>query len=74
MIGITLDTCSHVIPGLQETAAAKFDSLFEDNSSKTNVSSDVCKMFAKDEGVESEPCGIRTHDHLIKSQMLYRLS
>jgi len=28
-IGITLDIYSHVLPGLQEAAAEKFDSLFE---------------------------------------------
>jgi integrase len=28
-IGITLDIYSHVLPGLQETAAEKFDRIFE---------------------------------------------
>jgi hypothetical protein len=27
---MTLDTYSHVVPGLQEAAAAKFDSLFKE--------------------------------------------
>jgi integrase len=29
-IAMTLDTYSHVVPGLQEAAAAKFDSLFKE--------------------------------------------
>jgi len=31
---MTLDTYSHVVPGLQEAAAAKFDSLFATPVSK----------------------------------------
>jgi len=39
-IGITLDTYSHVLPGLQEKAAERFDNLVE----RKNVG----KMSAKD--------------------------
>ena len=37
-IGITLDIYSHVLPGLQETAADKFDRIFE---ADMNVNLDV---------------------------------
>ena len=68
-IGITLDIYSHVLPGIQEEAAEKFDRIFEpDNEVKSK--SDVSKMLAKRGEVESEPCEIRTHDTLIKSQVL----
>ena len=71
-IGITLDTYSHVLPGLQKQAAEKFDAVVALESE--NKDSDVCKMFASGKEVESEPCGARTHHHLIKSQVLYQLS
>jgi integrase len=44
-IGITLDTYSHVVPGLQEKAATCFDEILE---SKLPVD-DVCKMSAKEQ-------------------------
>jgi len=31
-VGITLDTYSHVVPGLQEGAAAQLDAMLEDYS------------------------------------------
>jgi hypothetical protein len=31
-------------------------------------------MLAKEGELRSEPCGTRTHDTLIKSQVLYQLS
>ena len=37
-IGITLDTYSHVVPGLQESAALRFDTLLE---SKVDQTEDV---------------------------------
>jgi len=40
-IGITLDIYSHVLPGLQEAAAVKFNGIFdvsEDENSDANVS------------------------------------
>ena len=60
-IGITLDIYSHVLPGLQESAAEKFDRIFD---------TDVSKMFATEGEVESRPCRSRTCDTLIKSQVL----
>jgi len=68
-IGITLDIYSHVLPGLQEAAAEKFDSIFEvdyNENSELNVS----KMLANGGEVESRPCRSRTCDTLIKSQGL----
>jgi len=64
-IGITLDTYSHVLPGLQEAAALKFDQILalEDKNSNTDVS----KMLANDGGVECKPCRARTCDTLIKN-------
>ena len=66
-IGITLDIYSHVLPGLQEAAAEKFDRIFEvdgDENSEPNVS----KMLAKSEDLNGEPYRSRTCDTLIKSQ------
>ena len=67
-IGITLDIYSHVLPGLQEAAADKFDRMISEGNeiAKDNVS----KPLATNEGVDSEPSEDRTRDHLIKSQML----
>ena len=71
-IGITLDTYSHVLPGLQEAAAEKFDRII---SNGTEIDrGNVSKPLAKAEEVESEPSGTRTQDSLIKSQVLCQLS
>jgi len=74
-IGITLDTYSHVLPGLQEAAAEKFDSMLETETHATDarakLDADVSKMLATADGLKSEPRGIRTHDTLIKSQVLF---
>jgi integrase len=67
-IGITLDTYSHVLPGLQKQAAEKFDAVVVLESE--NKDTDVCKMFASGKEGESEPCRSRTCDHLIKSQSI----
>lgn len=50
-IRITLDIYSHVLPGLQEAAAEKFDKIFDE---------DVSKMLATDRMVERGAEGIRT--------------
>jgi len=72
-IGITLDIYSHVLPGLQEAAAERFDRVFElDVTEKSDAN--VSKMLADSEGLASRPYGTRTHDTLIKSQVLYQLS
>jgi len=72
-IGITLDTYSHVLPGLQEAAAERFDRIFEEGNNE-NLRVSVSKMLANDGGVEREPPGTRTQNRLIKSQLLFRLS
>ena len=48
-IGITLDTYSHVLPGLQERAAERFDEMLEPRV----IAEDVSKMLAKDPGPDS---------------------
>ena len=66
-IGITLDTYSHVVPGLQEAAALRFDALIR---SETEESENVCKMFAENEDSDSAPRGIRTHDPRFRRPVL----
>jgi len=66
-IGITLDIYSHVLPGLQEAAAEKFDRLFEVDRNE-NSDPYVSKMLANGGGAESRPCRSRTCDTLIKSK------
>jgi len=65
-IGITLDMYSHVLPGMQEAAAEKFDRLFDDGDAGPIPNGDVIKMVSNEGEVASRPCGIRTHDTLIK--------
>ena len=69
-IGITLDTYSHVLPGLQEAAAEKFEDAIEGRQD-TAPSGLVSKMLAGDTESRTEPGGIRTRDTLIKSQVLF---
>jgi hypothetical protein len=64
-VAFTLDTYSHVVPGLQEAAAERFDKMLD---------LDVSKMLAREEEIEREPHRTRTCNRLIKSQLLYRLS
>ncbi len=45
-IGITLDIYSHVLPGLQEEAAEKFDRIFDIDDNE-NSDPNVSKMLAK---------------------------
>jgi integrase len=54
-IGITLDTYSHVVPGLQEAAALRFDALIRSEADQTEH---VSKMLAKNEQLDSAPRGI----------------
>jgi integrase len=65
-IGITLDIYSHVLPGMQEAAAEKFDSIFEVDT-KAKSEPNVSKMLANDGEVECRPYRSRTCDTLIKS-------
>jgi integrase len=69
-IGITLDTYSHVLPGLQEAAAEKFDRIFDVSDNK-NSDDNVSKMLANSDDLNSRPYRARTCDTLIKSQVLY---
>ncbi len=64
-VSITLDTYSHVLPGLQEEAAVKFDEIL--SMENENGGPNVSKALAKGEEVESRPYRSRTCDTLIKS-------
>ena len=55
---------------MQEAAAEKFDKLLEADVSE-NPDANVGKMLATAPQNESERCGTRTHDDLIKSEVLY---
>ena len=65
-IGITLDIYSHVLPGLQEEAAEKFDRIFEVDDNE-NSDPDVSKMLADEGEGETRPYRSRTCNTLIKS-------
>jgi integrase len=73
-IAVTLDTYSHVLPGLQEAAAERFDRMLEEEPTSASESGYVSKMFASGTEVEREPHRTRTCNRLIKSQLLYQLS
>lgn len=66
-IAITLDIYSHTVPGLQKAAAERLDTLLPAQEKDENVG----KMSAVHHKINSEPCGNRTHDTLIKSQVLF---
>ena len=66
-IGITLDTYSHVVPGLQEAAALRFDTLLEPEGTPPE---NVSKMLAKESDSDSTPGGIRTHDPWFRRPVL----
>jgi integrase len=46
-VGITLDIYSHILPGLQEAAAERFDKMLERRQGQEES---VSKMFAKKTG------------------------
>ena len=74
-VAFTLDTYSHVMPGLQEAAAERFDRMLEPDVSKMLARGlDDGQNLAKKTEFESEPPGTRTLNRLIKSQLLYQLS
>jgi integrase len=74
-VAFTLDTYSHVVPGLQEAAAERFDRILEPDVSKMLAKeSDSSENIPENEEFESEPPGTRTLNLLIKSQLLYQLS
>ena len=60
-IAFTLDTYSHVLPGLQEAAAEAFDRMLDP---------DVSKMLAKEGDSNGGAGGTRTPDLLTASQTL----
>ena len=68
-IGITLDTYSHVLPGLQEAAVEKFDQVLLEETASKNLEGNVSKALASGEEVECRPYRPRTCDTLIKSQV-----
>jgi integrase len=76
-IGITLDTYSHLLPGLQEDAAERFDRIIENDSLGGNSKGSVSKMLAENKSLalkSGEPHKNRTCNLLIKSQLLCQLS
>ena len=65
-IRITLDTYSHVLPGLQKAAAQRFDAFLE-----TKGQTGKCwQNVGKSEKVENGAGGTRTRDLLTASQTL----
>jgi len=77
-IAVTLDTYSHVVSGLQETAAQRFEGTLDRGTLKLLVNpalptKDVGKMWAKDGEFECEPRRTRTSNLLIKSQLRDKL-
>ena len=66
-MSITLDIYSHVLPGMQEATAEKFDKLFEGDFGE-NSSGNVSKMLATGPQNESEPWATRMPDTLINNQ------
>jgi len=71
-IAVILDTYSHVVSGLQETAAQRFEGMLDRGTLKLLVNpdlptKDVGKMWAKDGEFECEPRRTRTSNRLIKS-------
>jgi integrase len=76
-IGITLDTYSHLLPGLQEDAAKRFDRIIENDNLNRKSEGSVSKMLAENKSLalkDGEPHKNRTCNLLIKSQLLCQLS
>jgi hypothetical protein len=84
-ITVTLDTYSHVVPGLQEMAARRIevvigDEVFEELgvNAGTDIVSASVELCRQDVGkigdFEREPRRTRTSNRLIKSQLLCQLS
>jgi len=77
-IAVILDTYSHVVSGLEETAAQRFEGTLDRGTLKLLVNpdlltKDVGKMWAKDGEFECEPRRTRTSNRLIKSQLRDKL-
>ena len=80
-IAVTLDTYSHVVSGLQEIAAQRFEGVLDGEALKILTDSDIsdesqgCRQnVGKRREFESEPHRNRTCNLLIKSQLLCQLS
>jgi hypothetical protein len=79
---VTLDIYSHILPGLQEAAAERFDKMLganvgekgEDNRVNEGHEQGVSKMLAKTKGLNGGADGVRTHYLLTASQTLSQLS
>ncbi len=79
-IAVTLDTYSHVVPGLHEAAAQRFERVFERQALRILTDADLSSESAcrqnvgREDESEREPPGTRTQNRLIKSQLLFLLS
>jgi integrase len=80
-IAVTLDTYSHVVGGLQEVAAQRFEGALDSEALKILTSAEIsdepqeCRQNVGNElGFEREPRRTRTSNRLIKSQLLFQLS
>jgi integrase len=69
-VSITLDTYSHMLPGLQEAAAERFDKVIDSSFTEEESEADISKMLAKMEELNGGPYRIRTCDTLIKSNVV----
>jgi|GEM_PF-2334525 len=67
-IGITLDIYSHVLPGLQEAAAERFDEMLGSKSMVEEETS-VSKPLVKHEGLNGSAYRIRTGDLLLEREV-----
>ena len=79
-IAVTMDIYSHVVSGLQELAAQRFERIFDEESLKILTNAGMpngleCRQnVGSGEEFKREPLGTRTLNLLIKSQLLYLLS
>ena len=78
-IAVTLDIYSHVVSGLQEVAAQRFEGTLDGEALKLLVSphlptTNVGKMLANGDGLESEPHRTRTCNLLIKRLLTDKLA
>ena len=80
-IAVTLDIYSHVVGGLQEVAAQRFEGVLDGEALKILTNSDMseesqeCRQnVGREDGFECEPQRTRTSNRLIKSQLLCQLS
>ena len=79
-IGVTLDTYSRVIGGLQEVATERFERVFDREALRILTDAEPSnesvrrQNVGKEGGFQSEPPGTRTLNLLIKSQLLFQLS